>query len=149
MQQNILLLTDGSSCSARAARKAIELASRLDTSIHAVTVLETYPDDVLEKLAMFQEIFDEAREMAEQSVEDVRKWGADKQVNVEKTVLEDEHPVEAILQLIKDRSYEFVVMGTHGRSGLERFFLGSTTERVLRASPIPVLAVPRGKQDED
>jgi len=53
-------------------------------------------------------------------------------------VVREGDAVQTILDLAKD-GYDLVVMGTHGRRGLERMVLGSVTERVLRASPIPVL----------
>lgn len=48
-----------------------------------------------------------------------------------------------ILDLVRDREIDLIVMGTHGRSGFERWVLGSVTEAVLRKAPCPVLAVPR------
>lgn len=42
---------------------------------------------------------------------------------------------------------DLIVMGTHGRSGFERLFLGSVTEKVLRTARCPVLTVPRGMDD--
>ena len=47
--------------------------------------------------------------------------------------------LDVILQLIKDRGADLVVMGSHGRGGLSRAVIGSTTESVLRHSPVPVL----------
>ncbi len=46
-----------------------------------------------------------------------------------------------ILNLIAERDIDLVVMGTHGRTGLKRFFLGSVAERVVRESPVPVLTI--------
>lgn len=48
---------------------------------------------------------------------------------------------ESIFQLIESRNIDLVVMGTFGASGLQEFFIGSNTERVVRFSPVPVLAV--------
>lgn len=48
---------------------------------------------------------------------------------------------EILLQILRNAA-DVVVMGTHGRSGFDRFFLGSVAERTLRTSPVPVLAVP-------
>jgi nucleotide-binding universal stress UspA family protein len=50
-------------------------------------------------------------------------------------------PVDAILDHVDDRDIELVVMGTHGRSGLERYLVGSATERVRRRTDVPVFVV--------
>ena len=50
-------------------------------------------------------------------------------------------PFDVILEVCKEGGYDLLVMGTHGRTGLGRLLLGSTTERVVRLSPIPVLTV--------
>jgi nucleotide-binding universal stress UspA family protein len=47
----------------------------------------------------------------------------------------------AIEKHIEDNDIDLVVMGTHGRKGIERFLLGSVTERTVRTSPVPVLTV--------
>jgi len=46
---------------------------------------------------------------------------------------------DAILDLARAEGADLIVMGSHGRSGVARAFLGSTTEGVLRRSPVPVL----------
>jgi nucleotide-binding universal stress UspA family protein len=50
-------------------------------------------------------------------------------------------PVGGILAAAKERACDLIVMGTHGRSGISRVFLGSTTEGVLREAMVPVLVV--------
>lgn len=57
-------------------------------------------------------------------------------------------PSEAILEMARDDGYELVIMGMHGRRGLERLWLGSVTERVLRHSSLPVLAVRNPPSEE-
>jgi nucleotide-binding universal stress UspA family protein len=51
-------------------------------------------------------------------------------------------PADEILRLARELPADVIVMGTQGIGAAERFFVGSTTERVLRESRIPVLAVP-------
>ena len=55
-------------------------------------------------------------------------------------------PEAAILSLVEKEEGDLVVMATHGRSGWNRLWLGSTTERVLQLSPVPVFTV-RGKEE--
>jgi nucleotide-binding universal stress UspA family protein len=52
---------------------------------------------------------------------------------------------ETILQYVDDEDIDVVVMGTHGRRGLDRALLGSVTERIVRTSDVPVLTV---REDE-
>ncbi|HUU36293.1 MAG TPA: universal stress protein [Vicinamibacterales bacterium] len=51
-------------------------------------------------------------------------------------------PVRVIADQAVSGSADLIVMGTHGRSGVERLLIGSVTERVLRLAPCPVLAIP-------
>jgi nucleotide-binding universal stress UspA family protein len=48
---------------------------------------------------------------------------------------------KAILQYIVEENIDFVVMGSHGASGLKEFFIGSNAEKIVRSSPVPVLVV--------
>ena len=53
----------------------------------------------------------------------------------------------AVLDYVEDDDVDLVVVGTHGRTGFDRYALGSVTEKLVRTAPVPVLAV-RGP-DED
>jgi universal stress protein A len=53
-------------------------------------------------------------------------------------------PADELLALAKELGASMVVLGTHGRSGLAHLLLGSTTEKLIRRSPLPVLVVPIG-----
>ena len=46
-----------------------------------------------------------------------------------------------ILKLAGEQKVDLIVMGTHGRRGVQHFFLGSVAERVVRESPVPVVTV--------
>ncbi|HET7340961.1 MAG TPA: universal stress protein [Methylomirabilota bacterium] len=59
-------------------------------------------------------------------------------------VLLDGVPHDQIVRLAKNRRVDLIVIGTHGRTGVARFFLGSVAARVTAAAPCPVLTV-RGK----
>jgi len=57
------------------------------------------------------------------------------------TLLVQGEPPKAIIGAAEDFEADLIVMATHGHTGLNRALLGSTTERVVRESPVPVLTV--------
>lgn len=59
----------------------------------------------------------------------------------------EQPPVEAIRQTAQSASGCWIVMGTHGRTGLKRLLLGSVTERTLREAGVPVLTIPPESQE--
>ena len=64
------------------------------------------------------------------------------------TVTEYGDPTEQIVKYALEKGFDLIVMGTHGRSGLSRLFMGSVAERVARTSQIPVMIVPTRKGEE-
>jgi len=58
-------------------------------------------------------------------------------------------PVDVILDYIGSRKISQVIMGTHGRKGLDRIMMGSVAQRVLRRSPVPVLVVNPYRMEEE
>lgn len=61
------------------------------------------------------------------------------------TAMREGNPPQAILDVATEGDYDLIAMSTHGRSGVARWVMGSVTDKVLTASPIPVLVV-RGKE---
>ncbi len=55
-------------------------------------------------------------------------------------------PAEAIVESAKEEKADFIVMGTHGRTGISRVLMGSVAEAVVRTAPCPVITVKTGKQ---
>ncbi len=66
---------------------------------------------------------------------------------VARFLIVEAHPVDAILQAAVQEQADLIVMGTHGRTGWQRFTLGSVTERVVRSATVPVFVV-RQKERE-
>lgn len=63
-------------------------------------------------------------------------------VDVDFLVIEAERVHEALLETARERAADLVVIGTHGRSGFQRLFLGSVTEKVIRKAECPLMVVP-------
>jgi nucleotide-binding universal stress UspA family protein len=137
MYETILVPTDGSPEVAEVADHALNVASLADAAVHAVYVVEggkargAHPDD---------ETVDEARESGEEAVGEIETMGERRGVPVTTAVLEG-NAAEAILDYAERVDVDMIVMGTHGRSGLDRFLVGSVAERVIRMSDVPVMTV--------
>ncbi|MDS0477699.1 universal stress protein [Natrinema sp. 1APR25-10V2] len=134
----ILVPTDGSEPATAAADHAIALATATDAMLQVVHVVDT--DAVPEESAGASVL--EAFEAAGQhAVDDVVDRADEAGVRaVEASVLSGT-PAQAILDYAAQRDTALVVVGTHGRAGLDRYLLGSVTENVVRRAETPVLAV--------
>jgi len=133
MFDDILLPTDGSECAQAAVGYAADLATRYDARVHALCVADSR---TLENAPHHDQIREERAEVAERTCNDVSVSG----VPVEHAVRTDV-PHRAILDYATEQDVDLVVMGTHGRTGVERYLLGSVTEKVVRLSEVPVLTV--------
>jgi nucleotide-binding universal stress UspA family protein len=71
----------------------------------------------------------------------------DQNVNVEHQ-LEEGDAAQAILDVARENQVNLIVMGTHGRTSMGRFLLGSVAEQVLRNAPCPVLTVKAPSPEE-
>ncbi|WP_136591002.1 universal stress protein [Salinigranum halophilum] len=131
MYDRILVPTDGSPSAEAAARHGLVIAKAVDASVHVISVAgET---ERTERLAEAQ-----ARD-AISKLEELIEQESDRSCH---SALEHGSPYEAILSYASENDIDLIVMGTHGRRGLSRVLLGSVTERVIRLSNDPVLAVP-------
>lgn len=139
--RKILVPVDFGDCSERGLAAAFELASRYDAWIEVLHVWLP-PPYAAESIAGR----DRAEELLQLEREDLRKKllemiaaiPGSKNARFEITLVSGA-PREVIL--LRARSFDLVVMGTHGRRGLSHLVLGSVTESVVRESPTPVLVV--------
>lgn len=145
MYDRILLPTDGSRGNDRAVKQAIGLAAQSDAQLHVLFVVEDIP---YAPEMMDGQVEARLREIGEEAISDIRQRADDAGVAVE-TALEDGTPHQSILDYAKEAEMDLIVMGTHGRSGLDRYLLGSVTERVVRGADTPVLTVRVDGGDED
>ncbi|WP_318569965.1 universal stress protein [Salinigranum marinum] len=144
MYDAILVPTDGSPAAERAVDHAVELATTFGATVHALYVVDVALYSSLE--AGVDAVIDALEREGESAVEAVETRCAAAGIETETEVVIG--PVHrAIRDYVTEHDIDLVVMGTHGRQGVERFLLGSVTERTVRTSPAPVLTV--GPDDED
>jgi nucleotide-binding universal stress UspA family protein len=81
------------------------------------------------------------KEVLEQFCEDTKASHEDHEFAADEVVVTRGHPVTEILEQAEKRKCDLIVMGTHGHGVLEDVLMGSTAQRVIRRSQIPVLVV--------
>jgi nucleotide-binding universal stress UspA family protein len=122
--ETILVPTDGSLFSELATREAISIAKRVGSSLIALSVYKS----------------DKNSKLAEASVGMVKEVAKKEGVKVEALTLKGE-PHEVIIDTVEKKKAGFMVVGSHGRSGIERLFMGSVTERLIGHAGCPILVV--------
>lgn len=105
--------------------------------LHVITpLLPTAYEYAIDTVEIMKSIEKNAAEQAAALAVRVREAGAPADIEVRSGDVYDE-----IKHAIEDEKPELVVMGTHGRRGVERWFMGSTTEKLLRHSPVPLVTI--------
>ena len=138
MYDRILIPTDGSPAAEAAIEHAIDIADKYDATVHALFVVDGAAYSTLEAGA---EIVMEALESeGKRAVERIAEIADDADLDCETSVVSGT-AYRSIREYIDDHDVDLVVMGTHGRRGIDRYLLGSVTERVVRTSDVPVLTV--------
>ena len=163
MYESILFPTDGSEAADAALDHAVDHARQYDATLHVLFVAQDdfgpsgmvhAEHDDIEQSDMVgehedaqasgmtnedHERLDAIAEQGEVVVSAVVDEVGDA-VDVETAVLSG-NPYERILDYADEESADMVVMGTHGRTGVDRYLLGSVTEKIVRTADIPVLTV--------
>jgi len=141
--RKVLVATDFSAEAASAASAALALGSS-ETPLHVVLVhVYRLPNEALHlPAALLADAIHEARDKAVARVQEEARRLARPGVAVT-AIAREGYPPEVLLEEARRADADLVALGTHGRSGLDRLFLGSTAERVLPAAPCPVLTVRR------
>lgn len=146
MYKHILVPTDGSSLSLKAAREATELAKAMGARITTVYVAPPFQppfegDGIAYAARDFLPEIHEARHehLAADAFAKVEATAAKAKVKVSRLKVTGEAPWRSIIDSAKARKCDVIVMSSHGRGGLATLVLGSETNKVLAHSKTPVL----------
>jgi nucleotide-binding universal stress UspA family protein len=140
MYERILVPTDGSDPADGAVEHALDLASTYDAEIHVLYVVDIRSAGQGEWALDAEAVFEAGRGHGDAVVDEVADYVRSKDVSVT-TAVRTGIPPEEIHDYVGEEACDLVVMGTHGRTGLDRYLLGSVTEKVVRQSDVPVLTV--------
>jgi nucleotide-binding universal stress UspA family protein len=142
--RNIVIATDGSENTQKAISYGIEIAKLSGATVHALYVANI-PSTISENWTAGGETMHEIMiSEGEKAVSKVKKSGEASRVEVREVVLEG-YPSNEIIDFAENNNIDLIVMGTLGKTGLDRFLMGSVAEKVVRGSKVPVMVV-RGEE---
>mgnify|MGYP005857058663 CR=1 FL=1 len=136
----ILVPTDSSPEGRRAVAHAVDLAEVHDAMISGLYVINTASYNGLPMEAAWEGVTTLLNTDGHESLEVVEAMATDRGVPVATEIVEGS-PTKAIIKAADRNHCDLIVMGTHGRGGLDRLLLGSVAEKVVRRAEIPVTTV--------
>lgn len=153
---NVLLPTDFSACADHALTHAVEVSDRFGAHLHLLHVVnELDPDwygitEAQERAVKLRDqIEDEARERLRTLVPDAGDQNLETTVSLQLSF----DVADSIQEYVGERDIDLVVMGTHGRKGLDRLMLGNIADKIVRHASCPVMTVreevPWSTEEED
>jgi nucleotide-binding universal stress UspA family protein len=148
MHKHILIPTDGSKTAQRGVDYGLALARDLDAKVTVLTVTDPYSLSGMTVEARWRPSDKEMdrfnrnqKEAADKVLKKVRADAARLGVDTALVHVSEARPAEAILQIAQARGAHLIVIGSHGRRGVNRLLLGSQTAEVLAHATMPVLVV--------
>ena len=142
MFDKLLFPTDGSEGATATFDHVLDMAESHDATVHILNVADTTRESVTQFRGQVTDALEQA---GARTVQEAATRASDRNVPTVTDVLQGE-PYRTIVDYATTYDIDLVIMPTHGRRGLERFLLGSTTERVVRRSEVPVLTI---RPDDD
>jgi nucleotide-binding universal stress UspA family protein len=125
---------------------ALALAELCEADVHALYVVDettysTIPSDVR------QRVRDALAGDGESATKTIAERALERGLDVNREIRWGD-PAVAIIAYAVENDIDLIVMGTRGKTGFERYLLGSVAEKVVRVSPVPVVTVHAGDRDE-
>ena len=144
--KNIVAATDGSQFGKTAVYEAIGIAKRCKSNLTIVTVI-TYEDlvHIEHSRLRLTAAADEEMIRIERNIKELKETAIKEGIPTEAFILSG-IPAEAIINTAKTKNADLIVMGSHGRTGIDRLLVGSVAERVILLSLSAVLVVKAGEK---
>ena len=139
MYNKILVPTDGSDFAKNAQKHALFLAKVTGAEIIAVSVAE---NNFVKGLPLDDEVYQLNQILKERSEENLKEFDELNEDNLKIThVVREGSPAKVILEVAKEEAVDLIVMGSSGKSGFERFIMGSVADKVVNSAKCAVLVI--------
>ena len=145
MFTHILTSTDGSDWARKGVLVAIEMAKKFEARLSLLTVSEYYPDYYAADAMVSISDTERSRELQQARADDIlremRALTDEHGIAAALHYISDAHPATAIYEKAEEYGCDLIVIGSRGRRGLTKLFLGSQAAEVLAGTHLPVLIV--------
>ena len=139
MYKKILVPTDGSEFAKKAQKHALFLASVSGAEIIAVSVTE---NNFVNGLPLDDEVYQLNQNLKERSEENLKEFDKLNEEDLKVThVVREGSPARVILEVADEEAVDLIVMGSSGKSGFDRFIMGSVADKVVNSAKCAVLVV--------
>jgi len=141
--KKILIAVDNSTCAEKAAITGYEMALKFDAEVALINIIEPAPATVNPDFTLspvFLEVFDQTEENSQLLLKEISNKHGNGITTTYLSLMDTAG--HGIVQQAEEWGADLIVVGTHGRSGLYHFLMGSVAEHVARKSACPVLIVP-------
>lgn len=141
--KKILIPIDGSESSLEALGYAGSFASEFNITVYLMTVTEPHHSiyDIYADPNILIHRVSEATAILNQRLGETEEKAKEIGIRNIKLIKCFGKPCEKIIELATEKKIDLIVMGTHGRTGIAHFLIGSITEKVIRSAPCPVLVI--------
>ena len=139
MYKKLLVPTDGSEFAKKAQKHALFLASVSGAEIIAVSVTE---NNFVNGLPLDDEVYQLNQILKERSEENLKEFDKLNEEDLKVThVVREGSPARVILEVADEEAVDLIVMGSSGKSGFDRFIMGSVADKVVNSAKCAVLVV--------
>ena len=139
MYKKILVPTDGSEFAKKAQKQALFLANVCGAEIIAISVTE---NNLVSGLPSDDEVYQLNQILKERSEENLEEFDKLNKNDLKIThVIKEGLPAKVILEVAKEEDVDLIVMGSSGKSGFDRFIMGSVADKVVNSAKCAVLVV--------
>ena len=140
--KNILVAYDSSSFSNRAFKRALDVAKSNKSKITIVTVVTgVYQPSIGFTMKYSKKMLEKYTKTLQKTFSNLESAAKEKNIKISLKILQDPSVAKAITNYVNSRKFDLVVIGSHGRTGLNKMILGSVANSITQKVKCPIMVV--------